>query len=249
MSYHGLPCWYELTSPDPAASAAFYSGLMGWTWADSGMPGMDYRLASRGAGQIAGMTKAEPGQPLGWLIYYAVDDCDATAAQAAGLGAKIIVPPADIPGTGRFSILIDPQGAGFGLLQPLPMPDGTAGGAFDQQKEGHGNWHELICADPKAALDFYGKLFGWTLSSSMEMGPDMTYYIFNREGLDIGGMFAAGPPIWKPYFGSPSTKADVARIPGLGGKVVRGPDEVPGGAYTVQLTDPHGTALAVVGPA
>ena len=43
MSYHGLPCWYELASPDPVASAAFYSGLMGWTWADSGMPGMDYR--------------------------------------------------------------------------------------------------------------------------------------------------------------------------------------------------------------
>jgi uncharacterized protein len=250
MSYHGRPCWYELTSPDPSASAAFYSGLFGWTWADSGVPNMDYRLASKDAAMIAGMMKAEPGQPLGWTIYYAVENCDATVALATGLGARVIVPPADIPGTGRFSILIDPQGAGFGILQPLPMDDGSTGGAFDQLKMGHGNWHELLCPDPKAALEFYGKLFGWALARSVEMGPDMVYHVFNHEGVDIGGMFASDSALmWKPYFGAASAQTAIASVPGLGGTVVSGPDEVPGGAFTVQLRDPHGTPFAVVGPA
>ena len=250
MSNHGLPCWYELTSPDPTASAAFYSGLLGWTWADSGMPGMDYRLATKNAGNVAGMMKAEPGQPLGWTLYFAVTDCDVTAALATTLGAKVIVPPADIPGTGRFSIFLDPQGAAVGILQPLPMEDGSIGGAFDQQKDGHGNWHELLSPDPTAALAFYAKLFGWALSRSVEMGPDMTYHIFNRDGLDIGGLFAAGTTaMWKPYFGTASAKASIETLKSIGGTFVRGPDEVPGDAFTVQLTDPHGSALALVGPA
>lgn len=66
------------------------------------------------------------------------------------------------------------------------------GGAFDQQKTGHGNWHEIISAEPMAALGFYQKLFGWSLSREMQMGPDMMYRIFACNGLEIGGTFA-GP--------------------------------------------------------
>jgi predicted enzyme related to lactoylglutathione lyase len=36
---------------------------------------------------------------------------------AASLGASVIADPADIPGTGRFAVLIDPQGAAFALFQ------------------------------------------------------------------------------------------------------------------------------------
>ena len=250
MSNHGLPCWYELTSADPDASATFYAGLFGWTWADADMPGMDYRLAKLDGASIAGMMNAEPGQPLAWLIYYAVDNCDATVALASALGSHVLVPPADIPGTGRFSIFLDPQGAAVGILQPLPMGDGSSGGAFDQQKAGHGNWHELLCPDPTAALDFYGKLFGWTLARAVEMGPDMTYHVFKRGDLDIGGMFAGDKALmWKPYFGTLSAKAAMDKIVATGGTVLRGLDEVPGGIFTVQLKDPSGALLAVVGPA
>jgi hypothetical protein len=251
MSHHGLPCWYELTAADPAASAKFYAGLFGWTWAEANVPGMDYRLASAGPTMIAGMMKAEPGQPLAWMIYIAVDDCDATVALATSLGSTVIVPPADIPGTGRFSIFLDPQGAGIGILQPLPMAeDSTGGGAFDQLKMGHGNWHEMVSPNPAAALEFYGKLFGWTLSRAVPMGPDMIYNVYKRGNLDIGGMFTDGATVmWKPYFGTDSAKGSIAKIPALGGTVLHGPDEVPGGAFTVQLKDPQGTVLAVVGPA
>ena len=247
-SQHGMPCWYELSCATLAGAEAFYGKVMGWSVADSGTPGMQYWIAKAGEVMVAGMIAAEPGQPLGWTVYFTVDNCDETAALAASLGATVIVPPADIPDTGRFSILIDPQGAGFGILQPLP---GGQGGAFDQQKMGHGSWHEVITADPLAALDFYQKLFGWTMDSEMQMGPDMTYRIIACNGQQIGGTFAPTPPApayLKAYFGVASAKAAMDSVTTAGGKVLRGPDEVPGGTFAVQIEDAQGVRLALVGP-
>jgi len=248
MTAHGLPCWYELSTSDTDAAATFYAGIAGWSWADSAMPGMNYSLATIDGTMIAGMMKVEmPGQPVAWTFYVAVDSTDDVVKQAEALGAKAIVPPTDVPDNGRFSILIDPQGATFGVLQPLP---GGLGGAFDQKKNGHGNWHDLQCADPAAALVFYGALFGWRADGSMPMGPDMTYHLIARDGLQFGGVFnASGPAAWKPYFGVASANAAVEQIKALGGSVLHGPDEIPGGAFTVDARDPQGARVAVVGPA
>ncbi len=248
MTHQGLPCWYELNASDVARETAFYSAILPWTWRDAEMPGMTYMIASTEGGMVAGLMLAEAGQPTGWTCYVAVDSADETAALALSLGAHQIVPPSDIPGTGRFALLVDPQGALFGLLQPLP---GGTGGAFDPAKMGHGGWNELVTTDSAAAMAFYGKLFGWTLSSSMEMGPDMTYHVFARAGVDIGGTFAtpAGAPFWKPYFGVPSCAESVKAVEAAGGRVMHGPDAVPGGAITLQITDPGGVFLALVSPA
>ncbi len=247
--FHGLPCWYELATDDLTGAQAFYSAVLGWSFADSGTPGMTYMLAKAADVMIAGALTAQPPQPVAWSIYFAVDNADATVAEATALGGTVHVPPADIPNTGRFAILADPQGATFCILQPLPTTDGSGGGAYDQMKMGHGNWHELITSDCAAAMAFYGKLFGWTISRSMEMGPDMTYHLIARAGLDLGGTFAlpGTPPFWKPYFGVPSTKAAVVAVTSAGGTVLHGPDEVPGGAFTLQIKDPQGAMLALTG--
>jgi hypothetical protein len=59
--------------------------------------------------------------PAMWMQYVKVDDCDAAAAKAKGLGAHIVVPPSDIPNVGRFSMFADPQGAMLAVLHPA-MP-------------------------------------------------------------------------------------------------------------------------------
>ena len=247
-SDHGTPCWYELSTSDIAGAQAFYATILGWNVADSGMPGMDYRLGSMGDAMVSGMMPGEPGIPVAWTIYFAVTNADATFAQALALGASPVVPPADIPGTGRFAIMADPQGAAFGILQPLP---GGQGGAWDPIKTGHGNWNELITADPTAALAFYTALFGWDFTQSMPMGPDMTYHFLSWNGTNIGGAFAPAPPApahWKPYFGVASANASIPVIAAAGGTLLRGPDEVPGGAFALQVKDPQGAALGLVGP-
>ncbi|MEO8243817.1 MAG: VOC family protein [bacterium] len=248
QSTHGSPCWYELTTGGIDAAQAFYTAVLGWQIADSGTPGMDYRIAKTGDSMVAGLTPAEDGRPNAWMIYFAVDSADATFAAATTAGATPIVPPADIPNTGRFAIMVDPQGASFGILQPLP---GGQGGAFDQKSTNAGHWHEIITGDPMAAMKFYGDLFGWTISRSMQMGPDMTYHLIAWNGLEIGGAFSmsGAPNYWKPYFGVASVKAAVQSVKAAGGTVLRDPDEVPGGAWTLQINDPLGVSLALDGPA
>lgn len=249
MSFHGLPCWYELSSSDDQKAQAFYSSVLGWTWIDSGMQGMRYLLGAHDKTMIAGLYPEQPDTAQAWQVYIAVDDADKTAAQVAVLGGKVVQPPADIPGTGRFAVFLDPQGARFGVLQPLPMADGTGGGAFSSSKVGHGNWQDLVTSDEKGALAFYGALFGWTVSRSMPMGPEMTYHILARDGVDIGGCFvsAGSAPYWKPYFGVASATAAKTQVAESGGQVLHGPDEVPGGMFTLQITDPTGVVLGLVG--
>src|SRR5690606_22710256 len=116
MSYHGNPCWYELGTGDLAAAGDFYAGILGWQIADSGMEGFEYHLARSGDDMVAGMMSNAGQQgnpPPNWLIYFAVDDCDKTAGDIKAAGGKACKGPDDIPGTGRFAVVADPQRAVF----------------------------------------------------------------------------------------------------------------------------------------
>ena len=246
----GTPCWYELTTRDTAASQAFYGPLLGWAYQDAGMEGFDYTLAMAGEAMVAGLYAPFEGQPEAWLVYYEAEDLDATLAKATGLGATVLQPANDVPETGRFAVLTDPQGGAFGLFQPLP---GQPSQAFDQKKHGHGNWHELHSTDPLAAQGFYAALFGWQPSTVMPMGPMGDYRLFAHAGADIGGMMplqcADVPPHWLVYFGVPSIAGAIRQIAALGGTLTHGPVEVPGGAFICMGQDPLGAHFALVGGA
>jgi predicted enzyme related to lactoylglutathione lyase len=70
---------------------------------------------------IGGLMPRRPGMPAdvpdSWLVYFGAADVDADVKKATDLGAGVIADPADIPGTGRFAVLIDPQEAAFALFQ------------------------------------------------------------------------------------------------------------------------------------
>lgn len=263
--FHGNPCWYELTTSkgNLAAAGEFYNAVLGWQMVDSGMPDFTYHLAKSEDDMVAGLMEMPPdvaGMPPMWLIYFAVDDADSAAAEAQAAGARLHREPADVPGTGRFAILGDPQGAGFGILQPdmsdmspeqIAKAEAGDGTAFDQKKAGHGNWHELMTPDPQAALAFYGKLFGWQKSSAVDMGEMGTYQLFSHKGADIGAAMGLGNspvPTWLPYFGANGVDAAIDRIKSSGGTVHHGPQEVPGGAFIAIAQDPQGAWFAIVGP-
>ncbi len=254
---HGTPCWYELATRGGGlgAAEAFYGEVLGWTFRDSGMEEFDYHLAGVDGGLVAGLMvmPAEAGaMPPFWMIYFAVDDADAAAARIEALGGRIHRAPADIPGTGHFAIAGDPQGAGFGILQPEPMPGQEgAGGAFDQRKAGHANWNELMTSDPASGFAFYSDLFGWERAQAVDMGPMGTYQLFSHDGAEIGGVMGLGNapvPAWLPYFGVNGVAPAIARITGAGGRLANGPIEVPGGAFIAVAQDPQGAWFAVVGP-
>ncbi len=136
----GSVCWNELATPDPIRAGGFYTALFGWTTQVNDMGTMTYTTFLRGEERVAGMygiTEEMEGMPPSWMVYFAVEDCDASAARAQELGAQVHVTPADIPGVGRFAMMADPQGAMFSIITLLPMWDAdTAPEAAAGEAEG-----------------------------------------------------------------------------------------------------------------
>jgi predicted enzyme related to lactoylglutathione lyase len=116
--------WNELGTRDTQKAGEFYSKVFGWT--QEGFPGSPveytvFKNGDRGAGGMYRITAEMGPVPPHWLVYFAVDDCDAKVQKATGLGARVMKPAEDIPGVGRFAILTDPQGAAFAILKPEPQ--------------------------------------------------------------------------------------------------------------------------------
>jgi predicted enzyme related to lactoylglutathione lyase len=119
----GTVCWYELTSTDTDRAGKFYTDLFGWGTQVEQMGDTAYTMFLHGEKPVAGMMAQPPemkGTPSVWMPYFAVSDCDGTTEKATGLGAKVHVPPTDIPNIGRFAVIQDPQGAAFAYIQEAP---------------------------------------------------------------------------------------------------------------------------------
>jgi uncharacterized protein len=116
-------CWNELATTDPVRAGAFYTALFGWAANERPMGGTGYTLFSaEGAprGGMMGVAPSERTAPPHWLVYFAVNDCERATALAQSLGGAIRVAPTDAPGVGRSSVLADPQGAVFAVIELLP---------------------------------------------------------------------------------------------------------------------------------
>jgi predicted enzyme related to lactoylglutathione lyase len=111
----GLFVWDELHATDAAAAKQHYTELFGWTAAEAME---NYEMLSAGETQVAGLYADGDAKASYWLPYLGVEDVDASTEKAKGLGAGVIVPPADIPNIGRFSVIADPTGAAVGLYKP-----------------------------------------------------------------------------------------------------------------------------------
>jgi predicted enzyme related to lactoylglutathione lyase len=112
----GVPPHWDTYASVASADESANTGLFGWGTKVGG----DYTEWLRGGTSIGGMMKIQKEWgpvPPNWLVYFCVDDCDAAAKKAGELGGEAIVPPSDIPKTGRFSVLRDPQGAVFAVVK------------------------------------------------------------------------------------------------------------------------------------
>ena len=114
----GCMCWHELMSKDAAACSAFYSQVFGWQPVAKDM-GVPYTVFEQNGAQVGGMmqiTAVMGPIPSHWLVYFTVLDTDKTVATALEMGAKVLMPPMDIAGVGRISVMHDPTGAVFGVV-------------------------------------------------------------------------------------------------------------------------------------
>lgn len=254
--------WYELTTGDSDAAAAFYGSVIGWTVGANAMPqaGMDYRMIERSDGGYAGglfaMTDemvAQGAKPA-WTGYIQVPDVDAKVAEIEAEGGKTYLPATTMEGVGRFAMVGDPQGSVFYLMKPQPPADNpdASSDVFSVDRPQTVRWNELITPDDDAAVDFYTRHFGWKQEGAMPMG-EMGDYRFLQLGETMIGAVMSLPdsmpfPGWTYYFGVEDIDRAVAAVTSGGGKIISEPQQIPGGEFAANGLDPQGAHFGLVGP-
>lgn len=115
--------WNELWTPEAEKALAFYEQVFGY--AHDAMPMGEqgtYYLLKTGDVMRGGIFQApDKNTPPMWMPYVHVADCDASAARAAQLGAKVFMPATDVPGVGRFAAMFDPTGAAVAIIRGTPQ--------------------------------------------------------------------------------------------------------------------------------
>ncbi len=254
-NHHGDFVWYELMTKDIAAARAFYGPMLGWTFADSGMPAMEYEIISMNGTEIAGILPLDAdmeagGAQPGWLGYVGVEDVDASAAQARDAGASIWIEPRDIPGIGRFAFLGDPQGAPIYIMRGNSDEESQSF-AKHAPREGHCAWNELLTSDPAGAEEFYSRLFGWEKAETMDMGEMGPYAMFTSNKVMAAGMMRKPEEMpmsaWAYYFRVPHIEAAARYVTANGGQMLTQPMEIPGGEFVFQGLDPQGAMFSLIG--
>lgn len=244
---HGPFIWYEYTTADTARASDFYGSVMNWTVGDIGLPGMEYFVLQAPDGGVGGLVPLSMGGRPGWVGVVQVANVDETVRAFEALGGKVIVPGTDIPEIGRYAVLTDPDGALISVMTPRSDEQWKH---ESMARPGHAGWHELFARDGQKAFDFYSKVFGWTKSTAMDMGPMGTYQLFAQDGQDIGGMMTMTPqmpaPMWNFYFQVEAVDAAASRATAKGASLINGPHQVPGGGWVVQFADPEGQLFSVL---
>jgi predicted enzyme related to lactoylglutathione lyase len=115
----GAMAWNELNAHDPEAAKAFYGEVFGWSFEEREYERGAYTIISLDGEGIGGITdRVPPGAPAHWLVYFAVEDADATLAKARERGGDVPAGPFDIGEVGRIAVVEDPWGATFAVIAP-----------------------------------------------------------------------------------------------------------------------------------
>jgi len=104
---------FELPAKDAARAKTFWSGVCGWEFGDSAMPGMEYYMVRTGEDQGGAVF---PADKAGVIVYFDTDDVDGSIAKVRELGGKAEV-KSPIPGVGWFTRCTDTEGNEFSLFQ------------------------------------------------------------------------------------------------------------------------------------
>ncbi len=120
------------------------------------------------------------------------------------------------------------------------------------QTHGAFSWDELMTSDPEAAIAFSTGLLGRSTQKMPMPGGD--YHVVKVGDVSVGGVMAmpfeakAGgmPPSWGSYVTVADVDATTRKAIEPGGRVVHGPQDIPGVGRMAVIVDPQGAALNVI---
>jgi predicted enzyme related to lactoylglutathione lyase len=170
----GVPCWVDVSEPDPKAALEFYGGLFGWEFEDLMPPSSEgnYFIARGEAasssifdtsgelrsGDVAAVRSIPQGPPptATWNTYFWVDSAEEAASKVRDAGGGVVAEPFDFLSACRMAVFTDPEGASFSVWEARGHR-----GARLVNDPGAVVFNGLNTRDVEGARSFYGSVFGW----------------------------------------------------------------------------------------
>ena len=243
MHQPGKIVWHDLLTSDVELSKSFYGRLFDWTYRQEG----DYTIALNMGKPIAGIIRwdsdAERRREAWWLVSISVPDVEKAARMITRLGGKALKGPGDMPGRGRYALVLDPQKA------PLVLLKTKDGDPLEESPVLNGwLWDEFWAKDENQALDCYQELAGYEIEPRAK-GDSVHYWILKSGGEWRAGLtglpFEDVPSQWVPAIRVAELNKVLKGVEEFGGKVLIKPDHPLSNGRVALVQDPTGAILMV----
>ncbi len=236
----------DIAVPDHEREVAFYSSIL--TTGDAPLWRDD--LMNNFGTPIIGLGVRTPEYdwlPLQWMPHFQVADVAASATCAIDMGGKELMHGRDDNGQSQWAVLVDPDGAAFGIIPVVPGESDTA-----RQKERLGciSWLSLAVPNASSSRDFYHKVIGWNAKSietheseglvakfEMQIGNETSA----AEICQFGSEHNEIPSVWLIHLPVDDFVESLRRVSQGGGEVIK---EFAEAKYAI-VRDPVGVYLAL----
>jgi predicted enzyme related to lactoylglutathione lyase len=108
--------FFDIAGPDTGALNKFYATVFGWTFEPWGATSAPLTTA----GVLPGTLRQDPAEKV---LYFGVDDIDATLKAITAAGGQVAAPRYEVPGVVIMALFLDPAGNRMGLVE---MENGKA---------------------------------------------------------------------------------------------------------------------------
>ena len=114
-------------------------------------------------------------------------------------------------------------------------------------------WADAVHPDPRAAVEFYSSLFGWSCEDTMPAGEPGHYFMATIDGRDAVGLGSIpdGAPSraeWNTYVWVDSADESAAKAEAAGATLISEPFDVFDAGRTAMFADPEGARISVWQP-
>jgi uncharacterized protein len=111
-------------------------------------------------------------------------------------------------------------------------------------------WVETLQPDPRAAVAFFGKVFGWDASGPGPMPGGGEYFVARLHGDDVAGIATLPPggiaePAWTTYVRVERLEDSIARVKAAGGTVIVEPLDAPPAGRLAIVASPGGASFGL----
>jgi predicted enzyme related to lactoylglutathione lyase len=197
--------------------------------------------------------------PLQWMPHIQVEDVAASAHRAVTFGGRELMHGKDEQGNSQWAVLLDPNGAAFGLI-PIVPADTSADAQSALRSSAAASeaciaWVDLTVPDAPATRDFYCEVLGWSVQDIPMDDAGETYADFNMldtDGTPVAGICHARgvnhdlPPVWMIYLPVGDLALSLRHVREEGGRIIKAARNAAGEHTLAAIEDPVGACLMLV---